>query len=135
MAQFWADGFWDASFWAEGFWEQAGNVPVILTTAISGGSVGVEYSFTLQATGDAPITWAVTIGVLPVGVALSAAGVFSGVPTGVESQTLTVEATNTQGSDTQELTLAIGTVSTGGTAARDGRATVGRGLLRLVGRG
>ena len=95
----------------------------------------MSYSFTLQATGDVPITWAVTVGALPTGISLSAAGVLSGTPSGVESQTFTVEATNTQGSDTQALTLAIGTVSTGGTAARDGRATVGRGLLRLVGRG
>jgi hypothetical protein len=109
--------------------------PTVTTTTLPAGAVGVAYSFTLQATGDVTITWDITVGVLPAGLSLSAAGVISGTPTTEESQAFTVRATNASGNDTQALTLAIGIASLGGGQARDGRRAVSRGMLRLVGRG
>lgn len=118
-----------------GFTSLQSTSPTVTTTALAGGAVGVAYTATLQATGDVTITWDITVGALPAGLSLSSAGVISGTPSGEESQTFTVRATNDSGNDTQELTLAIGTVATGGGEARDGRRSQGRGLLRLGGRG
>lgn len=133
MPQAWATGALATNSWAEGAWAQAGNVPVITTGAPPGGAQNVGYAFTFRASGDAPITWDLSLGALPTGLSLSAGGVLSGTPTGVESQTFTVRATNTQGTDTEEYTLAIGTAATGGEAGSRARSP-GRGLLRLVGR-
>ena len=118
-----------------GFTSSQSLAPVITTTVLPGGAVNVGYTYTLQATGDVTITWAVTVGALPTGLSLSVGGVLSGTPTLEESQTFTVEATNGSGSDTQELTLAVGVASSGGGASRDGRRSQGRGLLRIGGRG
>jgi hypothetical protein len=55
----------------------------ITTTSLPGGSVGVPYSFTMQASGGGSgvYTWAVTSGVLPSGLSLDpATGVISGTP-------------------------------------------------------
>jgi hypothetical protein len=105
--------------------------PTVTTTTLPGAGQNVAYLYTLSATGDVTITWAVTVGALPTGLSLSAEGVISGTPTTVESQTFTVEATNGSGSDTQELTLAVAAVSSGGGLARSGTSPTGRGLLRL----
>lgn len=48
--------------------------PEIITTALPDGTVGTPYSATLSATGDETITWAVSAGVLPDGLSLSAEG-------------------------------------------------------------
>jgi hypothetical protein len=135
MAQLWADGLWASGLWDPGLWAQAGNAPVITNGDPPGGAVGVGYTFTFTASGDLPITWAVTVGVLPDGLTLSAGGVLSGTPTTEESQTFTVEATGPQDTDTASYTVVIGIASTGGGQARDGRRSTGRGMLRLVGRG
>ena len=52
------------------------------TTSIATGTVQSSYSQTLTASGGtAPYTWAVSVGTLPAGLSLSAAGVISGTPT------------------------------------------------------
>lgn len=58
------------------------NPPVILTSALPVGTVGVPYSASLSASGGtAPLTWSITSGNLPSGLTLSAAsGVISGTP-------------------------------------------------------
>ena len=124
-----------ASVVLRGFTSITSTAPTVTTTVLPAGANGVGYLFTLQATGDVTITWDITVGALPSGLALSAEGVISGTPTQVESQNFTVRATNSSGNDTQALTLAIGTASTGGGQARDGRRNQGRGLLRIGGRG
>ena len=118
-----------------GFTSLQSTAPTVTTTSLPNAGQDVAYTFTLQATGDVTITWAVTVGALPTGITMSVGGVLSGTPTAVESQTFTVEATNASGSDTQELTLAVAVVASGGGEARDGRRSAGRGLLRLGGRG
>ena len=59
------------------------------------------------ASGDTPITWAVTAGSIP-GVTLSSTGLLSGTPTTPGGYSITVSATNATGTDTETYT---GTVS------------------------
>jgi hypothetical protein len=62
------------------------------------GTVGTAYSQTLSATGGTGAkTFAVTTGTLPAGLTLSTAGVLSGTPTSIATQTFTVTATDTLG--------------------------------------
>ncbi len=66
---------------------------VIVTTSLPGGSPGVPYDATLVATGGSgPITWSVTLGNLPAGLTLSAAGQITGVPTTAGSPRFQVTA-------------------------------------------
>src|SRR5215468_4659849 len=53
----------------------------ITTTSLPNGQVGHAYSATLTATGgNAPLSWAVTPGALPVGLTLASTGAISGTP-------------------------------------------------------
>ena len=81
--------------------------PVILSGNVPGGYQNIAYSFQLVADSDGPVTWSVTVGALPTGLSLSAAGVISGTPTLIESQTFTVQASNAAGDDTQQLTIPV----------------------------
>ena len=130
-------GFVDtvASVVMRGLRSLTSTAPTITTTVLPGAGQNVGYLYTLEATGDVTITWDITVGALPTGLSLSAEGVISGTPTTVESQNFTVRATNASGNDTQALTLAVAAVATGDGAARDGRRSTSRGLLRLGGRG
>lgn len=86
------------------------TAPVITTASVNGMSTTVAFSQTLAATGTAPITWAVTVGALPAGIALSTAGVLSGTPTTAAAYSFTVTATNAVGSNSKAFS---GTVSAG----------------------
>ncbi|MEE0767265.1 MAG: DUF6273 domain-containing protein [Christensenellales bacterium] len=89
------------------------QAPSITTTSLSGGKVGEAYSQTLAATGTTPITWALGSGSsLPAGLTLSG-GTISGTPTTAGTFTFTVKATNSAGSDTQELSIVIQAASVG----------------------
>lgn len=118
-----------------GFTSLQSFAPDITTTVVPGAGQNVAYLTTLQATGDVTITWDITVGTLPTGLTLSAAGVISGTPTTVESKTFTVRATNGSGNDTQSLTIAVGAVSSGTGLARDSFRSMSRGMLKLGGRG
>ena len=62
------------------------------------GDVGVSYSKTITAVGGTgPYTFAVTVGTLPPGLALSTGGVVSGTPTTVTTSNFTVTATDAAG--------------------------------------
>src|SRR4029077_20286486 len=51
----------------------------ISTTALPSGQVGKAYTATLKASGGmAPLSWALTAGTLPAGLALNATGMISG---------------------------------------------------------
>ena len=136
MAQAWADGVWATSALADGSWVQQGAVPVIQNGTPPGGAQNVGYTYSFTAIGDTPITWSVTVGVLPTGLTLSAAGLLTGTPTVLETQAFTVRAANVQGTDDVACSVTIGTAATGTGADRQSRsrAGVGRGLIRLVGR-
>lgn len=84
--------------------------PTITTTTLPDAEEGTAYSQDLAATGDEPITWTLTAGSLPTGLSLSSGGTISGTPTTTGSETFTVTATNSGGSDEQELTLTVGEV-------------------------
>lgn len=75
------------------------------------GTHGTSYHTVLSATGTSPITWTLTAGTLPVGLALASAGSVSGVPgvAGVSSFTLT--ATNAGGSVSQACSVTINAAS------------------------
>lgn len=81
--------------------------PDITTTTLPGMTQGTAYSQTLTATGSTPITWSTTAGAWPAGVSMSSAGVVSGTPTASGTGSVTVQATNTGGSDTQVLSWSV----------------------------
>ena len=81
----------------------------VTTTTLPGGTVSSSYSQQLSAAGGtAPYSWTVSSGSLPAGLALSSAGVISGVPTAAGSTTFTVRVTDAAArTATQSLTLTI----------------------------
>lgn len=127
-----------AVFEAESF----GTAPAITTPSLPTGRVEQEYSQTLAAAGDTPISWSIDSGSLPTGLSLdSITGVISGRPTAAGTFTFTVKAANSAGSDIKELSITInekttatisvsaspadgGTVTGGGTYVENGLATV-----------
>jgi hypothetical protein len=90
-----------------------GTAPTITTTTLANASQNVAASYTLAATGTAPITWSTVSGSLPAGLALNAGtGGISGTPTGYGASSFTVRATNASGSDDQALTLTVNEAGT-----------------------
>jgi hypothetical protein len=90
-------------------YDDGGTAPTITSSAPAAGSVGVPYSHTMTATGDAPITYSVTSGALPTGLALSSAGVISGAPTVVGTYTGVITASNGVAPNaTQSFSIVIG---------------------------
>ncbi|HXM98089.1 MAG TPA: Ig domain-containing protein, partial [Candidatus Dormibacteraeota bacterium] len=69
---------------------------VITNSSLPSGAVNSVYSATLQSSGGTPaVTWTVTGGALPAGLALnSATGVISGTPTTAGTSSVTVQATD-----------------------------------------
>jgi hypothetical protein len=77
-----------------------GPCPVITLSppTLPNGTLTVPYSQTITASGGtAPITFTVTSGTLPPGLALSSSGVVSGTPTAAGSFSFTVRATDANG--------------------------------------
>lgn len=81
--------------------------PEITTASLPDGTVNTAYSQSLTATGAATITWSVTAGALPGGLTLSTEGVISGTPTVTGTFNFTVQAENSEGSDTQALSIVV----------------------------
>lgn len=69
---------------------------ITTTSPLATGAVNANYSATLQSAGGTPpVTWAVTTGSLPAGLALNAAtGAITGIPTTAGTTTFTVTATD-----------------------------------------
>jgi alpha-tubulin suppressor-like RCC1 family protein len=76
----------------------------VVTTTPPAAVVGRPYSTTLAATSDGPVTWSVSAGALPAGLALSSTGLLSGRPVVVGPTAVTVAATDSLG---QTGTLAV----------------------------
>lgn len=88
-----------------------GSPPNITSTSLDAMSQGAAFSMTPAYTGTDPITWAISAGSLPGGLAInSSTGQIYGTPSSSGSYSFTVSVTNSYGSDTQAFT---GTVSTG----------------------
>ena len=83
--------------------------PVVTTTEVPDGEVGVPYSETLSATGGAGgYSWSVNAGTLPTGLTLEAAtGVLSGTPLAEGTFDFTVRVSSAGLADDQELSLDI----------------------------
>ena len=86
-----------------------GAAPTITSPAfLVAGTVDTLYPTTaFTATGTAPITWSITAGTLPAGMAFSSAGVLSGTPTATASGSITFTATNAYGSANTSLALTV----------------------------
>ena len=88
--------------------ENAAAAPSITTDTLPNGKVGEAYSQTLTADGTTPITWGIDSGNLPADLTLDeTTGEISGTPTAEGTAKFTVKATNSAGSDTKELSIAI----------------------------
>lgn len=82
--------------------------PVITTTAVPNGTSGTAYTATIAATGNGPISYAISSGALPVGLTLDVAtGVISGTPTAAGSSFFQVTATNSDGTDTADYSMQV----------------------------
>jgi len=82
--------------------------PVITTTTVPNGASGTAYAATIAATGNGPITYSVSSGALPAGLALDAAtGSISGTPTTAGSSAFQVTATNADGTDTADFAMEV----------------------------
>lgn len=85
--------------------------PTIITEFMYNELVGLAYNFTLEATGDADITWALADGSkLPAGLTLSSDGKVTGKLTTVGDYTFSIVATNAFGSFTKEFTVFVNPV-------------------------
>lgn len=90
----------------------------IITTSLPGASLGTPYSSTLQASGAVgPVAWSLTVGTLPDGLNLASSGTISGTPTVEGTFAFTVAADDGASTDTQSLSIGVGTLSL---AATDG---------------
>lgn len=103
----------------------------ISTLTLPDGTEQEAYTATLATNSAAtiPVTWSITAGVLPAGLALSSAGVISGVPTASGTANFTVRASVAGGQTaTQALSILVVPVLTI-TAASLGEAPQGRAYL------
>jgi Putative Ig domain len=91
----------------------------VTTTSLPDGQVGGNYSATLTATGGkAPLSWAISAGALPAGLALASSGAISGTPMTTAAATpITFTVSDSSAPvQTQSVTLRL-TVSTAGPPA------------------
>jgi len=83
----------------------------VSTSTVANATVGTAYSVQLAAAGGTtPYTWALASGTLPAGLTLSAAGLISGTPTAVETDTFGVQVTDS-GARTATATLTVAVVA------------------------
>ena len=85
---------------------------ITTTTPLPGGTVGLAYSQSLQATGGTgTLAWSLSVGSLPANLTLSSDGVISGTPTNTGTSNFTVKVTDALSqSDTQPLSITISPV-------------------------
>lgn len=84
--------------------------PVIKTESLPDGILNMQYDFMVEADRDDFLSWEVTSGALPEGIALSDEGMLSGIPTESGSFTFGVRASLTAGnivSDEKQFTLTV----------------------------
>ena len=84
--------------------------PVIKTESLPDGILNMQYDFMIEADRDDFLSWEVTSGALPEGIALSDEGMLSGIPTESGNFTFGVRAALTAGnivSDEKQFTLTV----------------------------
>jgi hypothetical protein len=80
----------------------------VTTSSLPSGAIGSTYSTTLGATGgNGSFSWSLSSGSLPGGLALSPAGVISGVPTSVGDFAFTVGVTDGQLTDSKTFSITV----------------------------
>jgi hypothetical protein len=86
-----------------------GGITITTPNPVPDGTVSVNYSLALTATGGAaPYTWAVFSGNPPAGLTLSTTGVLSGLPTTAGTYSFVIRAVDAAGqSGTQNITITI----------------------------
>jgi subtilisin family serine protease len=100
-------------YWAHGYLDvwNAYRLPIITTTSLTGGAVSTIYSQALNVNSpgiSGSITWLINSGSLPAGLSLnSSTGVITGTPTTAGTYNFTVQAQNSEGSDTKSLSIVI----------------------------
>lgn len=94
--------------------------PIITTSLLTKGLVGVPYSLTLKATGKTSIKWSIASGALPNGLTLNPdSGVISGTPTSLGTFFFVVTAKNDAGSDARLFSIEVsGSAASAGEAAK-----------------
>ena len=81
------------------------------------GTVGVPFSTVLTVDGTTPITWSITSGTLPNGLSLNTnTGEIAGTPTTTGTFSATVQASNSAGNTSRQLSIRIDPAPTVGTA-------------------
>ena len=108
------------------------EAPNINTAILPGGTIGVAYSQTLEASGTAPITWSFENGNLPGGLTLSNAGLISGAPTAEGTFNFTVKATNAYGSVTKPLSIIVSAMTTNIVTIQPKSATIAVGETQTL---
>jgi len=102
--------------------------PVVTTTNLAKGQVGVPYSQSLQGSGGrTPYSWSLIGGALPAGLSLSSVGVVSGTPTTEQTTSFRVQlrdASSPAVLATRDLTITVATVAV--TTATLADAVVGK---------
>lgn len=91
----------------EGLAGQAPATPPIVADQSFVRAKGGATSITPANTGGAITSAAVTVGTLPDGLTLNNDGSITGTPTTVETQTVTIEFTNDDGTDAADITIDI----------------------------
>ena len=135
------------------FYDPGGNVPAVVTKltaqfassshsvtittdTLPNGKVGEAYSQTLTADGTTPIKWSISSGALPDGLSLNKdIGEISGTPTAAGTSIFTVKATNSAGSDTNELSITIAKAAPAEhtvTVKTDGNGTASTSLAKAA---
>lgn len=81
--------------------------PTITTTSLPSCAEGSTYSQSLSSNGSTPITWTLANGNLPTGLTILTDGTISGIPTAAGTFVFTVQAMNSMGYDTKELSILV----------------------------
>ena len=104
-----ADTFGQSDTQALSILVSTNNPPQIGTTSLPAGTVNQPYSQQVQVSGgNGTLTWSISGGSLPPGLALSPTGTISGTPTTQGTFNFTVSVTDSLGqSDTQALSIVI----------------------------
>lgn len=109
--------------------------PVIKTESLPDGILNMQYDFMVEADRDDFLSWEVTSGALPEGIALSDEGMLSGIPTESGSFTFGVRASLTAGnivSDEKQFTLTVLEAPKKLTPAKSSSYTVSGGYVSKV---
>lgn len=94
------------------------TVPEITTTSLPDGRVGTPYSQSFAANYGTPIAWSITSGSLPGGLTLDPdTGAIIGTPSDAGTFSFIVRAVNSQGDDTQALSITVNEAPSGDDAS------------------